>query len=232
MLLRHPLLASSVYTSGYSARFVLERPTTLAQALRDATARFKYSHGAVVDEYLNGPRTLHDAALSTLVFVAPAFVTPPSSPGRAAEHQYELLLCAAHFIGDGMALHSFMNEFYSLLGSDLDKRDLEDMVERQIDTPVALPQGIEERFSTGGLHDVAGRVALEQAEQKLVGGQAFPTVRGKPRRTVVPTFAYTTDETKRILSRCKANGVTIAHVVFALCNIAWTRVNGASELPW
>lgn len=201
--------------------------------MTDASRRFRYAHADVVDNYLNGPRTLNDASLSTLVFVGPAFMTPPSSPGRKApDTKYEFMLCAAHFIGDGMALHTFMNEFYTLLGSNLDVSDLEHMIDQQLDTIVPLPQGMEERFTTGGLQDVAGRVALEQAENKLVGGQAFPTVRGRPRRTVVPTFAYTADETKRILSRCKANGVTIAHVVFALCNIAWSRVNGSSPLPW
>jgi hypothetical protein len=30
---------------------------------------------------------------------------------------HELLICAAHFIGDGMALHQFANDFFGLLGA-------------------------------------------------------------------------------------------------------------------
>jgi hypothetical protein len=29
--------------------------------------------------------------------------------------EHELFICAAHFIGDGMALHQFANDFFGLL---------------------------------------------------------------------------------------------------------------------
>ena len=44
------------------------------------------------------------------------------------------------------------------------------------------------------------------------------------RRTVVPTHAFTTEETSAILKTCKKNGVTIAHAIFALSNLAHIRV--------
>lgn len=65
--------------------------------------------------------------------------TPPHTPSPTAEpgaheaqaadyreeetQQYDLLICAMHFLGDGMALHTFANDFFGLLGSD--KTDLE-----------------------------------------------------------------------------------------------------------
>ena len=42
--------------------------------------------------------------------------------------QYELLICAMHFIGDGMALHTFANDFFGLLGSSKTDAELEDML--------------------------------------------------------------------------------------------------------
>lgn len=193
--------------------------------------------------------------LAQLVLVAPPIDTPPGSPDRNGQgdgevkEKFEIMLCATHFIGDGMALHTFMNEFYTLLGSDKSVGDLEDMIEDQLYVPPCrLPLGLEDRLPGPGqrlagqgeeeaqgqrLKKAVGDAAYDCSERRLVGGQSFPLAgRGRQRRTVVPTFAYTPEQTKRILSKCKANGVTIAHAVFALCNIAWTRLTGSSEMPW
>jgi len=42
-----------------------------------------------------------------------------------AQFDFDLLICAAHFIGDGMALHQFANDFFSILGSEKSQQDLE-----------------------------------------------------------------------------------------------------------
>lgn len=255
-LLRHPLLASTIASTGESyddVRFVHARPANYLDAMKDASARFDFSRALpsassastsssgcnsdIVDTYLNGPRTLGNAALAKLILVAPALYTPPPSPGRASapDGSYELMLCATHFIGDGMALHTLMNDFYTLLGSDKTVHDLELLIREQLAQPTAveLPKGLEACLPVQtGLQEGAGQVAYDQAESRLIGGQAFPGPKvRKERRTVVPTFAYGPEDTKRILAKCKANGVTIAHAIFALCNIAWTRVNGPSADP-
>lgn len=48
------------------------------------------------------------------------------------------------------------------------------------------------------------------------------------RKTLVPTVAFPADQTSKILKACKAGGVTIAHAVFALANIAHIKVTGES----
>jgi hypothetical protein len=41
---------------------------------------------------------------------------------------YELLMCAAHFIGDGMALHQFAGDFFRLLNSATSQEELDQLV--------------------------------------------------------------------------------------------------------
>lgn len=46
--------------------------------------------------------------------------TPQSADTESAESgavQCDFLICATHFLGDGMALHQFANDFFGLLGS-------------------------------------------------------------------------------------------------------------------
>lgn len=103
----------------------------------------------LIDTYLNGPRTLSNSRLSYLVVshaeadAANTLLTPPQTPLPTADHepslelndglglppsQFDLLICAMHFIGDGMALHTFANDFFSLLGSSNTDAELEQML--------------------------------------------------------------------------------------------------------
>ncbi len=72
-------------------------------------------------------------------------LTPPPTPspnqdgnsklllGEAVTsmRQHELLICAVHFMGDGMALHQFANELFGLLGSDKSEDELETMLDKE-----------------------------------------------------------------------------------------------------
>jgi hypothetical protein len=148
------------------------------------------------------------------------------------------MLCATHFIGDGMALHTFMNEFYTLLGSSSSVADLREMILAKLypEEPQPIPQGLESQLpAASAWRTVVGAVDSKLNQSRLTGNQSFPLIpasQRKPRQTVVPTIAYSSDETKRILSSCKANGVTVAHAVFALCNMAWARMAPSSRDPW
>ena len=121
----------------------------------------------LIEWYLNGPRTLSNDKLSYLVVSrTPAKLpTPPSTP-RTSEvspvwtpkhltgddnvTDYELLICAAHFIGDGMALHQFANDLFGLLGSASSLKAMEQLVAdewnqrwgRPLPAGVRLPTGI------------------------------------------------------------------------------------------
>jgi hypothetical protein len=58
----------------------------------------------------------------------------------------------------------------------------------------------------------------------LQGGQTFPREKlAAERNTFVDTRVFDPATTKAILTKCKMKGVTIAHAVFALVNIAWAR---------
>lgn len=243
------MLASSISAHTYEdVRFVRSVPSTLEEALQQAASRFHAvpTNGSIIDTYLNGPRTLSSDRLACLVFAhptAPAFglATPPSSPNARAEseaYDCELMLCATHAIGDGMALHTFMNEFYTLLGSSSSVADLREMIlaKLYLEEPQPIPQGLESQLpAASAWRTIVGAVDSRLNQTRLTGNQSFPLIpasQRKPRQTVVPTVAYSSDETKRILSSCKANGVTVAHAVFALCNMAWARLAPSSRDPW
>jgi hypothetical protein len=228
-LARHPLLASSIRFNSYEqVDFVHRPPTTVEAALAQAESRFSYATSSsedILDNYLNGPRTLSNQNLGYL------FIRSPDH----GEGEYEIMLCATHFLGDGMALHTFMNEFYTLLGSAKSTLDIVDMIEDALPARAALPTPMEDKLPqpSSSLKQAVGAEEYLRSEQRLVGGQGFPRNPKKmERRTVVPTFAYTPEETKAILGACKRNGVTIAHAVFALCNLAWARLTNDKVDPW
>lgn len=59
---------------------------------------------------------------------------------------FEFMLCAAHFIGDGMALHATANDFFGLLGSEKSNEELEALAagewknrwEQRVEGPVSV----------------------------------------------------------------------------------------------
>jgi hypothetical protein len=78
----------------------------------------------LIDGYLNGPRTLSNERLSYLVVSS-------DDKSQDGERNYDFLICATHFLGDGMALHSFANDFFGLLGSTLDDQSLEEKLSNE-----------------------------------------------------------------------------------------------------
>ncbi|WVQ95671.1 hypothetical protein IAU59_002769 [Kwoniella sp. CBS 9459] len=230
-ILRHPLLASQIDFRGYEdISFVSPRPTTVAQALASAADRFSYitDEREIIDTYLNGPRTLSNQRLGYLVVKAPYSSTSDSAQEKQ-KLGYEVMLCATHYLGDGMALHTFMNEFYTLLGSDKTVNDLSEMIASTIGVGhTSIPDSLEDRLPLvgggGSFARVVGAEEARRSEAKLIGGQSFASNKVKmDRQTVVPTISFDSAKTKAILGKCKANGVTIAHAVFALCNLAWAK---------
>jgi hypothetical protein len=102
----------------------------------------------LLEWYLNGPRTLSNERLSYLVVSRTPtpddqLPTPPSTPLTSGDPpagltddltdgdrvvDFEIFICAAHFIGDGMALHQFANDFFGLLGSAMSLEEMEQFV--------------------------------------------------------------------------------------------------------
>lgn len=97
----------------------------------------------LIDSYLNGPRTLSNERLSYLIVsqtpkldgslpIPSASAAPPDQLTDAdGVLDYELLICAAHFIGDGMALHQFANDFFGLLGGASSQEELDQLVSNE-----------------------------------------------------------------------------------------------------
>ncbi|KAJ7631066.1 hypothetical protein FB45DRAFT_747482 [Roridomyces roridus] len=235
--LKHPLLASRVEMHSYKdIRFVYMTPESVLEALESADASLEYrsqTKDDLIDTYLNGPRTLANERLSYLII------------SQVEEQEFDFLLCATHFLGDGMALHQFANDFFSLLASGRADEDLESMLteewygrwggNKHDSVGVSLPASLEERLppmSPGRFCRAVSRVDYAKSQEKLIGGQSFPRRSGHPRKTVVPTISIDPERTKQILKKCKAQSTSISSAMFAICNIAWARTcNGSLELP-
>lgn len=116
-----------------SARFVYVPPRSVAEALKEADEAASFRNAgktALIDEYLNGPRMLGNDRLSYLVVGCTQsserdLATPAQIPKLreteertmdGEECQFDILICATHFLGDGMALYTLANEFFMLLG--------------------------------------------------------------------------------------------------------------------
>ncbi|KAG6814136.1 hypothetical protein H0H92_002131 [Tricholoma furcatifolium] len=229
--IRHPLLASKIEMHSYDdIRFVYAPPHSSENALDDAGNNMEYrvqTKDELIDSYLNGPRTLSNDRISYLM------VSFPENPHVGTDNvRCEFLICAAHFLGDGMALHQFANEFFGLLGSlsmvqlsALLSTEWQDRCGKSTGLLPDLPSALESRLPEvrGKFAQAAARIDFEKDQQKLIGGQTFQRAASGPRRTVVPTVSYDEDRTKGILKKCKSHGVSISSALFSICNIAWAK---------
>ncbi|KAJ7446506.1 hypothetical protein B0H11DRAFT_2085053 [Mycena galericulata] len=246
--LRHPLLASKVEMHDYDdIKFVYVAPESVLEAIDSAEASLEYrsqSKEELIDAYLNGPRTLSNEHLSRLIISQSIQDASQSVEASAQELQdFDLLLCATHFLGDGMALHQFANDFFTVLASGRADEDLECMLTDEWysrwggnkDDSVSLPDSLEDRLppmTDAKLRRAVSRVDFEKNQGKLIGGQSFPRRFGNPRKTVVPTVSIDPERTKIILKKCKAQSTSISSAMFAICNIAWAKTCDRNwELP-
>ncbi|CAE7215678.1 unnamed protein product [Rhizoctonia solani] len=219
--LKHPLLASRIISGPdvSQARFEYVVPTTVEEAIRlaaEASCFTSNSKDDLLSNYLNGPRLLSASRTSFLIIAR--------DPEQ--DQKWHLMLCAMHCIGDGMALHTCANEILSLLGAGGDVDELRQALALELGTKTGLPRPMEAALPSlsNKFKRAIGKVDDKLLAAKQIGGQAFPKTKGLERKTVVPTVSFDEDRTKRILSRCKANGVSVSSAIFALCNIAWARM--------
>ncbi|KAF8167602.1 hypothetical protein B0H34DRAFT_645497 [Crassisporium funariophilum] len=244
MRLRHPLLASKVIMYDYEdIRFAYDVPISPAKALSEAERNLEYrtqSKADLIDSYLNGPRTLSNERLSYLVV---AHDSSPSENGQDSVRNYDFLFCATHFLGDGMALHQFANDFFGLLGGPSDQAALMVRLAAEwsirctssIGKPPTLPSSMEDRLPPAPIsrfRDAVSRVDFDLEQRKFIGGHTFPRRSKLPLNTIVPTISLDREKTKVILRSCKTRGVSISSALFAICNIAWARTHSQGwELP-
>ncbi|KAI3622817.1 hypothetical protein WG66_015716 [Moniliophthora roreri] len=237
--LRHPLLASAVSMKNYDdIKFVYECPSSVEDALERANDNLAYqsfSKDEMLDWYLNGPRTLSNERLSYLV------VSQVPTDETSAKANYDICICATHFLGDGMALHTFANDFFQLLCNN-GEDELRGLLQKEwilrcheVDPECALPRSLEERLPSqprSRFYQAASRIDFQRSQDRLIGGHTFPKRSGNPRHTIVPTVSFDEDRTKKILKNCKAHGVSISSALFAICSIAWAKTTGTKfEFP-
>ncbi|CUA67564.1 hypothetical protein RSOLAG22IIIB_07438 [Rhizoctonia solani] len=219
--LKHPLLASHIHAGPdvSCAQFEYTAPGTVEEAIQLAAEELVLTSSSkddLLSNYLNGPRLLSANRTSFLIIARDPEQT----------HHWHLMLCAMHCIGDGMALHTCANEMLSLLGTGGEVDDLRQVVASELGKKVGVPRPMEAALPvfSNKLGRAIGMVDDKLLAAKQIGGQAFPKTKGLERKTVVPTVSFDEDRTKRILARCKANGVSVSSAIFALCNIAWARM--------
>ncbi|KAH7886096.1 hypothetical protein F5I97DRAFT_1877637 [Phlebopus sp. FC_14] len=233
--LRHPLLASTVTMHSYEdVRFIYTPPQSPEEALLDADKNLEYkscSKDQLIDDYLNGDRTLSNERLSYLIVSCGDPSSLPSPPLTPRETQtkaevtytHDILVCAVHFLGDGMALHQFANDFFQLIGSDKSQTELESQLHEEWathcrpspDKTFTLPNALEDNFvvDPSRIRRAVEEVDFKSAQHKAIGGQTFPRKAKQPRHTI-------------------AHGVSVSAALFAICNLAWTRVGtGSPDLP-
>ncbi|GAA5997421.1 uncharacterized protein JCM10292_000251 [Rhodotorula paludigena] len=254
---KHRLLGSSIVFRDYhDIRFRYDVPLNSAETRAKAASLLELvteqDPQTVRSEYLNGARLLSDSRLAYLIISTPEPSFTPAEADLAVdaerEQDYDLFLLSTHFIGDGMALHTTANEFFTLLASEqgdeaLPCQHIEAVLAARGDKPTppgtestgddaveearTLAPAMESKLvvpaTWGKMGWSAAKVEFANEQAKLVGGHAFPRARLGPRHTLVQTVSYPLAETKRILAACKLHGVTIAHAMFALSSLAYVR---------
>ncbi|KZS96050.1 hypothetical protein SISNIDRAFT_540130 [Sistotremastrum niveocremeum HHB9708] len=250
---RHPLLASCVKypESKYEeAEFIYAKPQSPGDVLREAESSFStgtIDKDTLIDSYLNGPRVLGPDHLSHL------FLATHDRTDANRMQQFDLLLAATHFLGDGMALHTFANDLFSLLVRHSPDAEPEDSLYALFqqewrdgcgaENLELLPPALEDRLprvSCSRLKNALELADFNQTQDRVIGGHTFPRPSPMPaereRHTVVPTISFTPERTKAILKKCKTNGVSISSALFALVAVVWARtartMSDAENLRW
>ncbi|KAJ7253698.1 hypothetical protein B0H12DRAFT_576857 [Mycena haematopus] len=227
---KNPLLMCKVLIDGddlNTARFSFSPPATLERALDEAAMALRFSQETkheLISAYMDGTRILSDEYLSYLIIA--------NSEGSLDKDvsQYDILMCAPHFIGDGTALHQSTHELLCLLTSDkTDAELLEELAVAQNWMDV-LPVNVESRLSAPS--SAFGKAACKINYLQALSREIPSSCPAWTKHTIVEECEFSEAQTSAILAKCKTNGVTVNHALIALCNIAWARCTSQTlELP-
>ncbi|KAJ6532709.1 hypothetical protein DFH09DRAFT_1182023 [Mycena vulgaris] len=231
---KNPLLMSQVFVDGDelgTARFSFSPPSTSENAIQEAAAAVRFSHETkdeLISAYMDGPRILSNHYLSYLV------ISTPESFHDNDALEYDILMCAPHFIGDGTALHQSTHELICLVTSQKTDTELAEELDKPQNWAENLPLSVEARLSapSSALGRAACKINYMQALSHEIGGHTFSRTQRGAKKTVIQEREFSEAQTATILANCKTNGVTINHALVALCNVAWARCTSQSfELP-
>ncbi|KAJ3733128.1 hypothetical protein DFJ43DRAFT_1138159 [Lentinula guzmanii] len=230
---RHPLLMAKVIwdrNSGVSQTadeepyFWFSPPKNKLKESKESLIFNNLSKDELITNYLNGSRTLSDERMSYLVISTPSHPEPSTDDD---EGNYDLLMCAPHFIGDGASLHQCTHELLALLASPQTTHGLMQSLIQPSNWVELLPPALESRLPalSSGIGKAAAKVNFLQTLHKEIGGHTLRRQERGPQQTVMVEKSFSEENTVKILAKCKQNDVTINHALFALCNVAWGHSN-------
>ncbi|KAH9475582.1 hypothetical protein JR316_0012699 [Psilocybe cubensis] len=204
--------------------FSFTPPLSVAESLEASKTTISFNHRSksdLIHDYMNGPRVLSDEHLCHLV-LSTAIPTAAAPPGHA---EYDLFMCAPHFLGDGTSLHLATHDLLEILASTSTDDQLKYELNLDVNWIMALPPAYEARIDVpkAALARAVSKVDFAKSLDREIGGHTLPRQQHGPQKTVVQETAFSEAETSEILRKCKANNVTVNHVIVALCNIAWAR---------
>ncbi|KAF9554294.1 hypothetical protein CPC08DRAFT_713036 [Agrocybe pediades] len=232
---RHPLLLCKVACEEHPRMpyFLFVPPKDVNQAVQEArnslTLNSK-SKDELIFEYMNGPRSLSDNSISSLT------ISTSDISVSTSQAQYDLLMCAPHFLGDGTSLDIATHDLLTLLAGPLSNAELENELAEENDWLSVLPPAFESRLDvpTSRFSQAAIEVDFARMLQREIGGHTLPRNQRGPQKTVMYEVSFSESETEMILKKCKTKGVTVNHALVAVCNLVWARnfIQGKQkELP-
>ncbi|GFZ52190.1 hypothetical protein JCM24511_09963 [Saitozyma sp. JCM 24511] len=232
---RHPLLASRLAVrdrAELDVHFEYPHPASAVDALNDARGALSYNSltkDELFENHLNGPRLLSETRLSHLAISTTTSSTTESSP---PSHTFSLFLTIPHFAGDGMTLHALTHELVLLLSAN-ESLQANDLINALTVAPTRLPLSLEDQLPgpVTPFQRAAHAVDYQLRLSREVGGHVLPRQERGPKKTVMKEIELDVDITKRILQRCKKEGVTINSALFALVAMAWAAITPGGLEP-
>lgn len=131
-----------------------------------------------------------------------------------------------------MTLHALTHEL-ALLLSAKESLQANDLINALTVAPTRLPLSLEDQLPgpVTPFQRAAHAVDYQLRLSREVGGHVLPRQERGPKKTVMKEIELDVDITKRILQRCKKEGVTINSALFALVAMAWAAITPGGLEP-
>lgn len=230
MRYRHPLLASKIIGERENAKFSYVPPANSLEAYKNAarTCMFIQSDitgSEIVSAYLNGPRTLSSDCLAMVAVVR----------SKQNLKRFDIVMFCTHYIGDGMALHTAMNELLGLLvgpNAEHPENVLKQEIDESLETTL-IPESLEARLpvhgSTTYFRSVVERIDYLLSSARPIGAHVLPRIKRQERRTRTEDIVFSREDTIKILARCKKEHVSVGYAVMGFLATMWAEKLAKSD---
>ncbi|PCH36970.1 hypothetical protein WOLCODRAFT_83055 [Wolfiporia cocos MD-104 SS10] len=239
--IRHPLLSSHVSFAGLNPEYVCAAPMSEQHALKETKDMIEFSSFQTRDQPVaalrkrwsegTDPRDVLDIRQGTIRFAWMSGI-------GAAEGQYVFGLQIPHFATDGHRQILIVRQFLELL-ADIDRAHGELMGHFSGPRrPLRLPDNLEAilpDIQTSEAQMTEAQAAYDKLTQASTLPRAgrIPDGTGARDRTIPREVlrVWPREDTRRILSACKAHGVSITQVIAAAMALAIMEAHANLELP-